>query len=64
MRIDELATSILLAEHICSRDPFQPDPARSAEQAKLLMQLFELDQAPVAGSGGHQIVGLSRYAAD
>lgn len=56
LRIDELATSILHAEHICSRDPFQPDPAGSAEQAKLLMQLFELDQAPVAGSGGHQIV--------
>ena len=56
LRIEELATTVFLAEHICSRNPFELDPAVSTEQASLLMQLYELDQAPVAGSGGTQIV--------
>ncbi len=56
LRIEELATTVFLAEHICSHNPFELDPAGSTEQASLLMQLYELDQAPVAGSGGSQIV--------
>lgn len=56
LRIEELATTVFLAEHICSRNPFELDPNVSTEQASLLMQLYELDQAPVAGSGGTQIV--------
>jgi hypothetical protein len=56
LRIEELATTVFLAEHICSRNPFELDPDVSTEQASLLMQLYELDQAPVAGSGGTQIV--------
>jgi hypothetical protein len=56
LRIEELAITVFLAEHICSRNPFELDPAVSTEQASLLMQLYELDQAPVAGSGGSQIV--------
>jgi Protein of unknown function (DUF3293) len=56
LRIEELVNTVFLAEHICSRNPFELDPAVSTEQASLLMQLYELDQAPVAGSGGSQIV--------
>ena len=56
LRIEELASTVFLAEHICSRNPFELDPDVSTEQASLLMQLYELDQAPVAGSGGTQIV--------
>lgn len=56
LRIEELATTVFFAEHICSRNPFELDPDVSTEQASLLMQLYELDQAPVAGSGGTQIV--------
>ena len=56
LRIEELATTVFLAEHICSRNPFELDPDVSTEQASLLMQLYELDQAPVAGSGGSKIV--------
>jgi hypothetical protein len=56
LRIEELASTVFLAEHICSHNPFELDSAASTEQASLLMQLYELDQAPVAGSDGSQIV--------
>lgn len=56
LRIEELVNTVFLAKHICSRNTFELDPAVSTEQAILLMQLYELDQAPVAGSDGSQIV--------
>lgn len=56
LRIEELLSSVFLAEHVCSRNPFELDPDASTEQASLLMQLHGLGQAPVAGSGGSQIV--------
>jgi len=56
LKIEELASTVFLAEHVCSRNPFELDPSASTEQASLLMQLYGLDQAPVAGSGGSQIV--------
>jgi len=56
LRIEEFATTVFLADHICSRNPYELDPALSTEQASLLMQLYELDQAPLAGSDGSQIV--------
>ena len=43
LRIEERAITVFLAEHICSRNPFEPDPAVSTEHASLLMQLYELD---------------------
>ena len=55
-RIEELATSVFIAEHICTRDPLQLPPNGSATQARLLMMLHEIDQAPVAGSDGLRIV--------
>ena len=55
-RIEELATTVFLAEQICSHNPFELDPSVSTEHASLLMQLYELDQASVTGSGGSQIV--------
>jgi hypothetical protein len=42
LSIQELATTVFLAEHICSRNPFELDPDVSTEQASLLMQLYEL----------------------
>ena len=56
LRIEEIASTVFLAEHICSRNPFELHPDASTEQASLLMQLYELDQAPIASSGGSQIV--------
>jgi hypothetical protein len=56
LRIEELASTVFLAEHICSCNPFELHPDASTEQASLLMQLYELDQAPIASSGGSQIV--------
>jgi hypothetical protein len=52
----ELATDVFLAEHICNRAPLQLNPTRSALQASLLMQLFQLEQAPIENSNGQQIV--------
>ena len=51
LRIEELAITVFLAEHICSRNPFEMDPAVSTEQASLLMQLYEL--ALHLGAGWH-----------
>jgi hypothetical protein len=42
LSIQALATTIFLAQHICSRNPFEPDSDVSTEQASLLMQLYEL----------------------
>jgi hypothetical protein len=56
LRIEELASTVFRAEHVCSRNPFELEPDASTEQASLLMQLYGLGQAPIAGSGGSQIV--------
>ena len=42
LSIQELATTVFLAGHICSSNPFELDPDVSTEQASLLMQLYEL----------------------
>lgn len=54
--VEELAASVFLARHFCTSDPVQIDPAGSAAQARLLMQLQDLRQAPVEGSNGRRIV--------
>lgn len=51
LKIEEFASTVFLAEHICSRNSFELDPSVFTEQAILLMLLYRLDQAPVAGSG-------------
>ena len=52
LRIEELATTIFLAEHICSLNPFELYPDVSTEQASLLMQLYELALHPCVGGHG------------
>jgi len=53
--IKELATEIFRAEHVCSRNPFELAPDLLAQQGNHLLQLFELDQAPISGSNGSRI---------
>lgn len=55
LQIEALAATVLRAEHVCSRNPFELDPDGLAQQGTLLLQLFELDQAPIAGSNGARI---------
>lgn len=55
LNLDELATSVFLARHLCARDPLLLTPESSAEQASLLMQLHDQDQAPVACTNGRKV---------
>lgn len=51
---DELTESIFLTRHLCARDPFLLKPESTAEQARLLMELHDLHQAPIACSNGRK----------
>lgn len=56
---EEIAHSVFRAEHICNRNPLQLSGSGLAAHAKLMLSLFELEQAPIEGSNGLQIVRAS-----
>jgi len=59
LMIEEFADSVFRAEHICNRSPLQLPGDGLAAHAKLLLSLFKLEQAPVEGSNGQQIIRAS-----
>lgn len=54
--IDDLAERIFHAEHFCTRDIHSPDPSEAASEVLTWMNLNDFDQAPIAKTGGNQIV--------
>lgn len=54
--IDDLAGRIFVAEHFCSRAIQAPEASEPAGEVRLWMELNDFDQAPIARSGGMQVV--------
>lgn len=59
LMIEEFADPVFRAEHICNRNPLQLPGDGLAAHAKLLLSLFDLEQAPIEGSNGRQIFRAS-----